>query len=82
MYFGGICRLAKDSEAMIDQMIAGDHDLFKKELGPLPEHIVSQLRGGDKRVFRFIDLIFYQFQYFYKNNLTYKFLVIIKRPHF
>lgn len=49
----GVCGLTRESQAMIDQIIAWDHDLFKKDLGPLPRPIVEKLRDA---VREFLDL--------------------------
>lgn len=49
----GVCGITKDSEAMIDQIIAWDHELFKRDLGPLPDLIVKSLRSALRE---FLDL--------------------------
>jgi len=38
--------LTKDSEVLIEQIIAWDHQLFKKDLGLLPDAFTNQIRGA------------------------------------
>jgi mRNA interferase MazF len=40
------CGLEKDSEALIDQILAWDNDLFRKDLGTLPEGLQDLLRNA------------------------------------
>jgi mRNA interferase MazF len=49
----GICGLQKESEALINQILAWDVALFKKDLGPLPEAIQEQVSAALKD---FLDL--------------------------
>jgi mRNA interferase MazF len=49
----GVCGLTKNSEAMIDQIIAWDHSLFKKDIGALPLPIIKQIKAA---VREYLDL--------------------------
>jgi mRNA interferase MazF len=49
----GACGLTKNSEVMIDQIIAWHHAFFKKDLGALPQPIVKQIKAA---VREFLDL--------------------------
>lgn len=42
----GVCGLAKDSDIMIDQILAWDNQLFERELGVLPEAIQEEIRSA------------------------------------
>lgn len=50
----GTCNLEKDSEAMIDQILAWDNELFRKDLGILPEEIQDEIK---KALLEFLDII-------------------------
>ena len=39
----GTCGLERDSELLVDQIIAWDNSLFQKELGMLPEALVEKV---------------------------------------
>ena len=47
------CDLSQESEALVDQMLAWDISLFKKDLGPLPEGLKDILKAAIKD---FLDL--------------------------
>jgi mRNA interferase MazF len=49
----GVCGLEKDSEALIEQMLAWDITLFKKDLGEIPEGLQSIIKAA---VRDFLDL--------------------------
>lgn len=49
----GVCGLEKDSDALIDQMLAWDNHLFADELGVLPEAIQQDMRAALRE---FVDL--------------------------
>ena len=49
----GTCGLKRDSDVMIDQILAWDNSLFRQELGPLPEALVDDVR---RAVREFLDL--------------------------
>ncbi len=40
----GVCGLSKDSDIMIDQILAWDNSHFTKDLGPLPEALVEKTK--------------------------------------
>lgn len=42
----GTCGLAADSDVLVDQMLAWDNALFRKELGVLPEAIQDKIRAA------------------------------------
>lgn len=50
----GTCSLTKDSEAMIDQILAWDNELFGKDLGILPEAIQDEIK---KALIEFLDVL-------------------------
>ena len=49
----GVCRLAKDSDVLVDQILAWDNDLFRSDLGPLPEALQDEAR---RALLEFLDL--------------------------
>ena len=49
----GTCGLEKDSEAMVDQILAWDINLFKKDLGEIPEGLQEIIKAAIKD---FLDL--------------------------
>lgn len=49
----GVCRLAKDSDILIDQILAWDNELFRKDLGILPEGLQQEVRSA---IAEFLDL--------------------------
>ena len=42
----GTCGLERDSEVLMDQILAWDNSLFHKELGMLPEALVERVTGA------------------------------------
>jgi len=42
----GVCRLARDSDILIDQILAWDNELFRKDLGILPEGLQQEVRSA------------------------------------
>lgn len=42
----GVGSLKKDSDLLIDQILAWDNDLFQKDLGPLPEAIRDKVKDA------------------------------------
>ena len=42
----GVCSLSRPSDALIDQLLAWDNELFRKDLGVLPEGIQQQIRDA------------------------------------
>jgi mRNA interferase MazF len=49
----GVCRLAKDSDVLVDQILTWDNDLFREDLGPLPESLQDDVR---RALLDFLDL--------------------------
>jgi len=49
----GTCGLAADSDVLVDQILAWDNDLFRRDLGELPEALRDDLR---RAVRDFLDL--------------------------
>ncbi|PIP95357.1 MAG: taxon MazF [Bdellovibrio sp. CG12_big_fil_rev_8_21_14_0_65_39_13] len=49
----GICQLSKESDVMVDQMLAWDVSLFREELGELPLHLQEEVRVA---LLDFLDL--------------------------
>ena len=49
----GVCRLVKDSDVLVDQILAWDNALFREDLGILPEALQQKVRGA---VVEFLDL--------------------------
>lgn len=49
----GVCRLTRDSDILVDQILAWDNDLFRKDLGPLPEALQDEVR---RALLEFLDL--------------------------
>lgn len=49
----GVCGLEKNSDVLIDQILAWDNSLFRKELGLLPEALQDEIK---KALLDFLDL--------------------------
>ena len=49
----GTCGLTTDSDALVDQILAWDNGLFRRDLGPLPDAIREDIRTA---VRDFLDL--------------------------
>lgn len=49
----GTCGIAQDSDAIVDQILAWDNSLFRKELGLLPEALQEQVKQA---LLNFLDL--------------------------
>lgn len=49
----GICALEKDSDILVDQILAWDNSLFRRELGQLPEAIQDEVK---RALLDFLDL--------------------------
>ena len=47
----GICGLGADSDILVDQVLAWDNSLFRKELGLLPEALVERVKAALKDFF-------------------------------
>ena len=50
---GGVCRLTTDSDVLVDQILAWDNELFRRDLGPLPEALQDEVR---RALLEFLDL--------------------------
>ena len=49
----GVCGLEKESDVMIDQILAWDLDLFERDLGELPDAVVDEIK---RALSEFLDL--------------------------
>ena len=49
----GVCHLTRDSDILVDQILAWDNDLFRSDLGPLPEALQDEVR---RALLEFLDL--------------------------
>lgn len=49
----GVCRLARGSDVLVDQILAWDNALFGEELGVLPEALQDRVR---RALLEFLDL--------------------------
>jgi mRNA interferase MazF len=50
----GACGLAHDSDVLIDQILAWDNELFRRDLGPVPEALQDEVR---RALLEFLDLL-------------------------
>jgi mRNA interferase MazF len=50
----GVCGLTRESDVLVDQMLAWDNSLFRRDLGPIPEAIRDEVR---RAVLEFLDLL-------------------------
>ena len=49
----GVCRLVKDSDILVDQILAWDNELFREDLGVLPDGLQQEVRSA---LTEFLDL--------------------------
>src|SRR5262249_45609690 len=49
----GVCHLSRDSDILVDQILAWDNALFRRDLGPLPEALQDEVR---RALLDFLDL--------------------------
>jgi mRNA interferase MazF len=49
----GVCGLARDSDILVDQMLAWDNALFRRDLGEIPESMQDDVR---RALIEFLDL--------------------------
>ena len=49
----GVCGLKRDSDILVDQVLAWDNDLFQRDLGPVPEAVRDEVR---RALLEFLDL--------------------------
>lgn len=50
----GVCGLTRDSDILVDQILAWDNDLFRRDLGALPEALRDEVR---RALLEFLDLL-------------------------
>lgn len=50
----GVCGLTRDSDVLVDQILAWDNDLFRRDLGALPEALRDEVR---RALLEFLDLL-------------------------
>lgn len=50
----GVCGLDRDSDILVDQMLAWDNQLFRHDLGPVPEAVKDTVR---RALLEFLDLL-------------------------
>jgi mRNA interferase MazF len=50
----GVCGLARHSDVLVDQILAWDNELFRRELGLLPEALQADVR---RALLEFLDLL-------------------------
>jgi len=50
----GVCGLARDSDVLVDQILAWDNELFRRHLGPVPEAVRDEVR---RALVEFLDLL-------------------------
>jgi len=50
----GVCGLARDSDILVDQILAWDNELFRRDLGPVPEAVQDEVR---RALLEFLDLL-------------------------
>jgi mRNA interferase MazF len=50
----GVCGLTHDSDVLVDQMLAWDNALFRRDLGPVPEAVRDEVR---RALLEFLDLL-------------------------
>ena len=50
----GTCGLAADSDVLVDQILAWDNALFRRDLGPVPEAVRDEVR---RALLEFLDLL-------------------------
>ena len=50
----GVCGLARESDILVDQILAWDNELFRRDLGPVPEAVRDDVR---RALLEFLDLL-------------------------
>ena len=50
----GVCGWRRNSDILVDQMLAWDNTLFRRDLGPLPESVRDEVRQA---LLEFLDLV-------------------------
>jgi mRNA interferase MazF len=49
----GVCGLTRDSDILVDQILAWDNELFRRDLGTVPETVREEVRQA---LLEFLDL--------------------------
>lgn len=49
----GVCGLTRESDALVDQVLAWDNELFRRDMGVLPEALQLEVR---RALLEFLDL--------------------------
>ncbi len=55
----GVCGPARDSDILVDQILAWDNELFRRDLGPVPEALRDEVR---RALLEFLDLLWRAFR--------------------
>lgn len=50
----GVCGLTRDSDLLVDQILAWDNELFRRDLGAVPEAVRDEVR---RALLEFLDLL-------------------------
>jgi mRNA interferase MazF len=50
----GVCGLQRDGDVLVDQILAWDNELFRRDLGPVPEALRDEIR---RALLEFLDLL-------------------------
>jgi mRNA-degrading endonuclease toxin of MazEF toxin-antitoxin module len=50
----GVCGLTRDSDILVDQLLAWDNELFRRDLGLIPEAVREEVR---RALLEFLDLL-------------------------
>jgi mRNA interferase MazF len=50
----GVCGLTRNSDILVDQMLAWDNALFRRDLGPVPESVRDEVKQA---LLEFLDLV-------------------------
>ncbi len=50
----GVCGLTRDSDILVDQILAWDNEMFRRDLGPVPEAVRDEVR---RALLEFLDLL-------------------------
>jgi len=50
----GVCGLTRDSDILVDQILAWDNELFRRDLGAVPEAVREDVR---RALLEFLDLL-------------------------
>jgi mRNA interferase MazF len=50
----GVCGLTRNSDILVDQMLAWENTLFRRDLGPVPESVRDEVKQA---LLEFLDLL-------------------------